>query len=282
MSALSVCTHADNFGACIHGVDLSTDLQAPLIEEIRNLWLQHQVVYFPKQNLQHRDLERVTRYFGDFGCDPYVQPLHRHKHILEIRREPGESVSPFGSSWHSDWSFQTSPPSATLLHAKVIPPFGGDTLFADGYRAFEALDATLANELQEMRAIHSARRPYSPEGFANSGGHKRSMAIVPDADAWSTQTHPIVRTHPETGRRALWVNPVYTVGIENLSAKQADALLKKLFDHALSNAFIYRHQWQANMLVLWDNRCTQHCAQGGYDGHLRVLHRTTVAGDQPY
>ena len=246
------------------------------------MWLKHQVIYFPDQNLQHQDLERVTQYFGDFGCDPYVQPLDQHKHILEIRREPNESVSPFGSSWHSDWSFQGSPPCATLLHAKIVPPYGGDTLFADGYRAFEALDAGLADELVHMRAIHSARRPYSPEGFLNSGGHKRSMAIEPDADAWSTQTHPIVRTHPETGRRALWVNPVYTVGIENLNIQQADQLLSKLFNHALSTDFIYRHQWQANMLVIWDNRCTQHCAQGGYDGHLRVLHRTTVAGDQPY
>ena len=107
------------------------------------------------------------------------------------------------------------------------------------------------------------------------------MPIQPGADAWDVQRHPVVRTHPETGRRALWINPVYTIGLEDVPRADSDALLAKLFAHALAPAFLYRHRWQTHMLTLWDNRCTMHAAQGGYDGHRRVMHRLTVAGDRP-
>ncbi len=281
MSPPDVTPHTNDFGARIDGVDLTRPLNPETIHAIRQTWLKYQVVYFPDQPLNHADLERFTTYFGDYGNDPYVKAVDGHEHILEIRREPNEEVSPFGGSWHSDWSFQARPPSATILHAKVIPPIGGDTLYADGVRAFEALDPAFASELENLTAIHSARRPYSHEGYSNSGGDKRSMTILPSDKAWETQEHPVVRTHPESGRRALWVNQVYTIGIKELKDAEAEALLAKLFAHALSPEFIYRHNWQANMLTMWDNRSEQHCAQGGYDVHLRVLHRTTVAGDTP-
>ena len=227
-TTLTVRPERHGFGAEVRGLDLSTELTPTLIAELRALWLEHQILYFPEQPLSHAALLRFAAGFGDFGENPYVESVAGQPHILEVRREPDETVSPFGASWHSDWSFQQSPPSATLLHAKIVPPVGGETLFADSYRAFESLDATLREDIMHLRALHSARRPYSHEGYARSGGNQRSMNIVPGDDAWATRSHPIIRTHPETGRQALWINPVYTIAIENMSHARSEALLNRL------------------------------------------------------
>lgn len=282
MSGLSVFVHANNFAARVEGLQLSKTLSTETVAELRKLWLAHQVLYFPDQPLAHVELERFTACFGAFGDDPYVKAIDGHQNILEIRREPDEQITPFGGSWHSDWSFQDEPPSATILHAKIVPPRGGDTHYADGFRAYDALDPGFATELETLSAIHSARRPYSHEGYARSQGARRSMTILPSERAWDEREHPLIRTHPESGRKALWVNPVYTIGIKNMPTLEADKLLAKLFTLALQAVFIYAHKWSTNMLIMWDNRSVQHCAQGGYDGHRRVMHRTTVAGNEPH
>lgn len=279
--SVAVAAEANDFGATVSGVDL-TNLHDSQVEQIRALWLKHQVLSFPEQRLNHDQLAAFTLQLGAFGLEPYVAPVRDHEHILEIRREPDEAVQPFGASWHSDWSFQPEPPAATILHAKIIPPVGGDTLYADGYAAFAALSADEQDYLKTLRALHSARRPYSHQGYQAGGGDQRSMTILPSDSALEIVEHPLVRTHPETGRQALWVNAVYTVGIKELDEDAASQLLARLFAHSIEDRFVYRHRWQTNMLTIWDNRCVQHCAQGGYDGHRRVLHRTTVAGDRPF
>ncbi len=278
--SVAIRAHANDFGAGLTGVDL-TNLDEGELAEIRAAWLKHQVLYFPDQPMSHNELAAFTQQIGPFGYDPYVAPIAENEHIIEIRREPDEAVAPFGTAWHSDWSFLEAPPAATLLHAKIVPPVGGDTLYADGYRAFEALSAAERSELKDLTALHSARRPYSHQGFYAGGGDQRSMKILPSDSALAVQEHPLVRTHPETGRDALWVNAVYTIGIKDMSEADSEKLLKRLFEHAVRDEFIYRHHWTANMLTIWDNRSAQHCAQGGYDGHRRVMHRTTVAGDRP-
>ncbi|MEZ5551792.1 MAG: TauD/TfdA family dioxygenase [Pseudomonadales bacterium] len=279
--SLSVRPNPTGFGAAVSGIDLSRPLAPRAVAELRALWLQHQVLWFTDQPLNHDQLATFSLSFGPFGHDPYVKPVDGHPHILEVRREPREKTTPFGASWHSDWSFQQTPPSATILHAKVVPAQGGDTLFADAYAAWDALTALEQAELETLTAIHSARRPYSREGFLAGGGAQRSMTILPSDSALAVQEHPLVRTHPETGRRALWINAVYTIGIRELSDVDAQALIRRLCAHATEDRFVYRHRWQQDMLTMWDNRCVQHCAQGGYDGELRVMHRTTVAGDAP-
>jgi taurine dioxygenase len=279
--ALKVHANSGGFGAAITGVNLSRSLDAATKSAIRRAWLEHQIVWFPDQPLDHDGLERFSRAIGEFGQDPYVAPIEGHPHVLEIRREPGETVAPFGGSWHSDWSFQATPPAATILHARIVPPVGGDTLFADGRAAWDELPAEDKSAIDELTALHSARRPYSHEGYLAGRGPERSMKIVPSDSAYAVQEHPLVRTHPETGRKALWVNSVYTVGIKGMCDEQSRPLLKRLCDYATSARFVYRHVWAADMLVLWDNRSVQHCATGGYDGHRRVMYRTTVAGDRP-
>ena len=279
--SLKVTPRENNFGAEITGINLCEPLGGSLAEELKEAWYQHQVLYFPDQNIDHNDLESFTEAIGPYGIEPYVKTLDDHPHIIEVRRDPHEKIAPFGGSWHSDWSFQEQPPSATILHAKVVPPIGGDTHFADGIRAYEELDEAIRTEIDEMEAIHSARRPYSHEGY-KLGGDRTSMTVLPSDDAYATQKHPVVRTHPESKRKTLWINPVYTLAIDGLSDSASKSLLAKLFEHLLQDEFILKLKWAKNMLTMWDNRSVLHCAQGGYEGHLRIMHRTTVAGSKPF
>jgi taurine dioxygenase len=169
------------------------------------------------------------------------------------------------------------PPQATVLYGNIIPPVGGDTLFANQYAAWDALPAQTKASLQDKLGIHSARRGYARDGMYGERDQGRSMAIKYDDSALATQTHPIARVHPETGRTALFVSPGYTIGIEGMDDAQAQPLLMELFRHQVRDDFVYRHRWSAGMLVMWDNRCVVHAATGGYDGHARLLHRITLA-----
>jgi taurine dioxygenase len=278
--ALTIRPNANGFGAEVTGLDLSRPLPAEALAEVKAAFLRHGVLWFPDQPLDHDQLEAFTLEIGPFGWDPYVKPLEDRPHILEVRREADEKATVFGGSWHSDWSFQETPPSATILHAKVVPPVGGDTLYADGVAAYEALDSATKARVAPLKAVHSATRPYGAKGFYAGEEGRKGMTILPSAEADKAFAHPLVRTLLD-GRKALFVNPVYTVGVEGLAKDDAVALLAQLFGHMTQERFIYRHSWRADMLTMWDNRRLMHNATGGYDGHLRVMHRTTVAGERP-
>ena len=278
---IAVTPQASGFGAEITGLDLTRPLPAQVLDEVKAAWARHGVVAFPDQPLDLAAQEAFTQAMGGFGHDPYVKPMEGHPNVLELRREPDEKATNFGAGWHSDWSFQAAPPAATILHSKVIPPVGGDTLFVDACRAYEALSPTMQAMLAPLQAIHSARQSYGSKGVFSKDTEKRTMQIIVTEEADGSLTHPLVRTHPVTGRKALFVSPVYTVGIEGLTSEEAKAILGFLFAHLTQEQFIYRHKWREQMLLMWDNRCTMHFAEGGYDGHLRLMHRTTVAGTIP-
>jgi taurine dioxygenase len=278
---LKVTPQPGGFGAEVRGLDLSRPLPAPVLAEVKDAWNRHSVLYFPDQPLSLDQLEAFTLQFGPFGVDPFIAPMPGRRHILELRREPDEKATNFGAGWHSDWSFQPEPPAATILHGKVIPPVGGDTLYADGYRAWDDLSPAMQAMLLPLRAIHSARQAYGPSGVFARETEKRTMQIIVSDEAEQTVSHPLVITHPESGSRALFVSPVYTVGIEGMTREESMSILGFLFGHMTRDAYVYRHHWAADMLTMWDNRCTLHFADGGYDGHLRVMHRTTLAGARP-
>ena len=278
---ITVQPQPTGFGAEIVGVDLTRPVPQPVLAEVKAAWARHSVVAFPDQPLSLDALEAFTLQMGGFGQDPYIKPMAGRPNVLELRREPDEKATNFGAGWHSDWSFQDAPPAATLLHSKVVPPVGGDTLFVDATRAYEALSPTMQAMLAPLQAIHSARQSYGSKGVFSKETEKRTMQIIVSEEADAALTHPLVRTHPVTGRKALYVSPVYTVGIADLTPEEAKAILGFLFAHLTQAEFIYRHRWREQMLLMWDNRCTMHFAEGGYDGHLRLMHRTTVAGDVP-
>ena len=266
-------------GAEVTGVDLSKPLDADTVAAIRSAWLDHLVLAFPDQPMSHDDLERFTRYFGDFGEDPFIAPLPDRPHIIEVKRGAEEKASVFAAAWHSDWSFQETPPAATILHSKIIPPVGGDTLFCNQYAAYETLKDDTKARIENLEAVHSAGLAYAPDGvYGENDGPDRSMTIRPDERAHAARRHPVVKTHPETGRKALFVNPGYVRTLHGVSDEEAFMLLVEMYEACHAEENVYAHQWAPDMLVIWDNRCTQHMATGGYDGHERLLHRTTVAG----
>lgn len=277
---LDVTIEPQPCGATVRGIELKQPLPIEVSAQLRSLWLQRQVLAFPEQNLTVEELERFALTIGPFGPDPYFESIPGHPHVAQVRREADETSTIFADNWHSDWSFLASPPAGTLLHGDIIPPVGGDTLFANQYDAWAALPEALKAAVQHRLGVHSARRAYSRQGRYGVGDRGRSMAIRYDDSALATQTHPIARRHPETGRTALFVSPGYTIGIEGLPDDEARAVLLELFAHQARPEFVYRHRWSQGMLVLWDNRCLVHAATGGYQGHRRLLHRITV-GELP-
>lgn len=265
-------------GATITGVDLSKPLQHATIAAIRAAWLEHCVLAFPDQTMSDDDLERFTLAFGAFGQDPFIAPLPGRAHVLEVRREADEKTPVFAESWHSDWSFLPTPPAATILYGIEIPPAGGDTMFANQYAAYQTLSSAMKENLSGLWAYHSAARGYAKDGLYGENDKGRSMAIRPSDEAKKKYKHPIVRTHPETRKPALFVNMGYTIEVEGMGAEESWALLLQLFQHQIRDEFVFAQRWTPGQLVMWDNRCVIHRATGGYEGHRRILHRTTVAG----
>ena len=268
-----------NLGVIINNVQLSNVLQKQELKSIRKLWVNHGVAIFPKQNLNLQEYENFSAQFGPFGDEPFLIPMKEHPHIVKLHRKPDEEAAHFGGAWHSDWSFQSAPPSATILYSEIIPPMGGDTLFANTANAYDDLTDELKKKIANLRCLHSAKLPYAKDGVYATEGKKRTMKIHTSDEANQTMSHPLVRTHRETGRKTLFINPVYTIEIEGLSKEKSDALLFELYVHMDQEKYIYRHKWEPEMLIMWDNRTVMHMVEGGYDGHERLLHRITIAGD---
>ena len=264
-------------GAAITGVDLSKPLNDDQIRAIRNAWLEHHVVSFPDQNLSDDDLERFATYFGRFGEDPFFGPIEGREHIAAICREAEDTSPIFAESFHSDWSFMASPPIATVLYGLDIPPSGGDTYFVNQHKALAEMPADLKSRLSGKTAVHSAKYAYSPEGLYGDEDNIGSMDIRPSEQAYESNTHEILRAHPETGEPGIFGAPIaYIIGIEDMPDEEAHALVGEMHEWQIQDQFVYQHKWQNNMLVMWDNRSVLHRASGGYEGHRRELHRITV------
>jgi len=263
-------------GVEINELNLSETFSNEEIKKIRQVWLDYGVAVFPNQKLSHEQFEKFSLLFGNFGDDPYLKSLDERPNIVEVKRSAKEKAPPFGGSWHSDWSFQKNPPSATLLHSKIIPPVGGDTLFANTQLAYEDLDDEMKKKINNLEVIHSASLPYADDGFYATEKDKRAMKILPSKKAKETQLHPLVKTHSETKKKCLFINPVYTIAINEYSDKDSFLLLSYLYEHMTQEKYVYRHKWSENMLLMWDNRTVVHQADGGYDGYERLLHRITI------
>ena len=263
------------------GVEVSefslSDLTPENIAFLRAKWVEYGLIVFPKLPLSHDEFKDFALSFGEFGDDPFISSLPDYPNIAEIKRSAKEKATPFGGTWHSDWSFMKKPPSATLLHSKIIPPVGGNTLFANTEKAFAALPDEMKDKLRNLKVIHSAKIPYADDGFYALEKEERSMKILPSKEAKATFSHPMIKIHPETKKECLFINPVYTINIEGFSEDESQQLLWELYEHMIQDQFIYEHVWNENMLIMWDNRTVMHQATGGYDGYDRLLHRITLA-----
>lgn len=277
---MEIVASGEACGAAVTGIDLSQPLATETVAALRRAWTQHLVLSFPDQLLSDNDLERFTVAFGAFGGDPFIAPIAGRRHVIAVQRAADETTPIFAEAWHTDWSFQAVPPDGTCLYGLTIPPFGGDTLFANQQLALAEMPAGLRARLEGVVAVHSARAGYAPDGMYGANDPKgpggRSMDIRPSEDAQALQRHPLIRPHPETGVPALYGAPGYVVALEG--AEDAPALMLELYQWQTQERFVYRHKWHANMLIMWDNRALLHRATGGYDGHARLLHRTTIGG----
>ncbi|MEG9862848.1 MAG: TauD/TfdA family dioxygenase [Parvularculales bacterium] len=279
---LTVTPTGASCGAFVTGVDLTVTLSADLVAELRAHWLDHKVLAFPDQPMSDDDLERFTLYFGEFGEDPFFGHIDGHDHIAAIQRKADEKTRIFAEFFHSDWSFLEVPPAGTCLFGITIPPLGGNTLYADQVAVYERLPDRLRDKADGLTAIHSAEFGYAPDGGYGEEDAKqgRSMNIIFSEKAREKCEHPFVRTHHETGKKALYSSPSYIQGFAGLEKEESDALLTEFYDYQVSEEVTYSHKWSENMLVMWDNRSLLHAATGGYDGHDRLLHRTTIADTQ--
>ena len=263
------------------GVEVSdfslSDLTEENISFLRSKWVEFGLIVFPKLPLSHDEFKDFALSFGNFGDDPFISSLPDYPNIAEIKRSANEKATPFGGTWHSDWSFMKKPPSATLLHSKIIPPVGGNTLFANTEKSFDALPEKMKNKLRNLKVIHSAKIPYADDGFYALEKEERSMKILPSKEAKATFSHPMIKIHPETKKECLFINPVYTINIEGFSEDESQELLWELYEHMTQDKFVYEHVWNEDMLIMWDNRTVMHQASGGYDGYDRLLHRITLA-----
>ena len=275
--AIEVTPTGQACGARVTGVDLTSPLSGDEVAAIRAAWLDHHVLVFPDQPVSDDDLERFTLYFGPFGHDPFFEAIDGREHIAAIHRLPDEQAPLFAESWHADWTFQAFPPDGTCLASKVVPPSGGDTLYANQVAALAAMPAALRAKIDGKIAVHSARTAYAPDGmYGEADGDDRSMRIVVSNEAYDTQTHPLIRVHPESGVEVIYSTFGYIVGIEGMPDDEAAELLIELYKWQTRDEFVYRHVWEPNMVTMWDNRCVLHRATGGFEGFERLLHRTTI------
>lgn len=267
-------------GAIVRGIDVSRPQTPEQIEALRRLLDEHLVVALPDQHLDLDRLEAFTDELGGRDVTPFVEPVEGRPYVIRVIKERDDELN-FANAWHTDLSYLEAPPAYTVLHAWEVPDVGGDTMWANQYLAYETLPTELRERLLSLRAIHSAGMAYGTGGYLEHVADKSSMRIAPSPDAYAERTHPIVVRHPRTGRAALYVNPVYTVGIEGMDPEEARPLLGRLFTHATHPNVTCRLRWEPDMLTIWDNRCTQHFAINDYHGQRREMYRTSVAGDVP-
>lgn len=265
-------------GAEIGGVDLSQELDESTVSEIRRAFLQYQVLFFRDQNLTPETQIRFGRQFGELDTHPFVEGMDEFPQVIEVITEPEDTFN-FGGGWHTDVTFLEEPDLGSILYALEVPPYGGDTLFANQYAAYEALSDTMKALIGDLIGIHSAGPQYSSGGYSTKS---RAMRTKNADSAQRAVRHPIVRTHPETGRKGLYVNGGFTVGIEGMRADESAPLLEYLFSHATREQFTCRFRWRAGSLAMWDNRCVQHYALFDFKGQRRHMRRVTVRGDRPF
>ena len=265
---------AGALGAVISGVDVSRPLEAEVVAEIRQAWLEHLVIFLHEQQLTPDELVAFARRFGEPMEYPQLKGLPESPLVTPVVKLEHERVN-FGGVWHSDTTYLERPPMASMLYAVETPPYGGDTLFANQYRAYETLSEGLKRTLEDLTGISTSTKAEvsktREDRLRESGATLKALV----------GEHPVVRTHPETRRKALYVNVAHTSHLKGWTEEESAPLLEYLFRHQVRPEFTCRFQWRPGSLAFWDNRCAQHNPVNDYHGFKRVMHRVTLAGDKP-
>jgi taurine dioxygenase len=262
-------------GLEITGIDLSTQPDAALIDGLREAFLRHHVLVIRDQSLTPAQQLAFAKHMGEPAIYPFVAGLDGFPMITPVVKEATETVN-FGGIWHSDTAYLERPPKATMLLAREVPPTGGDTLFASQVAAYRALSDGMKALLAPLRAVNASAKAdvtRTREDRIDKAGDSAKKSF--------TARHPVVRTHPETGAKALYVNRGHTIGFDGMTEVESAPLLNFLYDHQVRDEFVCRVRWRPGTLVLWDNRACQHYPVNDYHGHRREMHRITLEGDTP-
>jgi len=285
---LDIAPLSGTIGAEVRNVDLHQPLDPAALTAVRQALLDYKVIFFPGQHLSPEEHKAFAASFGEITvAHPVVKGLDEHREVFEIdytkaaqfagtRANTGEYDE--REKWHTDVTFVETPPLGSILNAIVIPPAGGDTLWADTQAAYEGLSRPIRLLVDGLTAVHDGTRSFGALLKAVGSGEwdGRSFTELTPVE------HPVVRTHPETGRRNLFVNPGFTVRIKGLTAKESDALLRFLYEHITTPEYVVRYRWEEGDLGFWDNRTTMHYAVRDYGDAHRVIQRVTIRGDRPF
>ena len=263
-------------GAEITGIDLTAGVSDASIAAIRQAWLAHGVLFFRNQPLEPGAFQAFAERFGEVVEYPFVKGIEGHPLIIPVLKLAHETVN-FGGIWHTDTAYLEIPPMASMLIARELPPFGGDTLFASGYAAFEALSPAMQRMLEGLTGVNASAK--ADVTRTREDRIKDGPAAAPRKDL--VAEHPVVRTHPETGRKALYVNFGHTMRFAGMTEEESRPLLEFLFAHQVKPEFTCRFTWRVGDIAFWDNRCVLHNPVNDYHGHKRSMHRVTLKGDRP-
>lgn len=269
---LTVKPIAGALGAEIHGVDLLSGVSDTSLTRIREIWLEHSVIFFRNQPLLPKDFVAFARRFGDVVHYPFLKGLDEAPEVIAVAKFEHERVN-FGGLWHTDTAYLETPPMATMLVAREVPAYGGDTLFSSGYAAYDALSDGMKRLLEPLRAVNSSSKAEKTRTREDRKAGEERQVLEAE--------HPVVRTHPETGRKALYVNLGHTLRFVGMTEEESAGLLAYLFEHQARPEFTCRFRWEPGSIALWDNRCALHNPVNDYHGQRRIMHRVTLAGDRP-
>ena len=277
-TTLIVSPLSSAIGAEISGVDLSRDVSDAVIGEIHQALLDHCVIFFREQEIDTEQHKRLAKRFGDIFIHPNFNTGDHDPEVVTIHRKPDDELI-VGEDWHTDTTMMAEPPMGALLYALDVPEFGGDTLFANQYLAYESLSDGMKELLGGMRCIHTDRKVAGPD--SRVAKFKRSTAVRLD-DEWceTRNSHPVIRTHPETGRKCLFVNHSYSVAFEGMTEKESAPLLNWLLDWGHRPEITCRFRWEKGSLAFWDNRCVKHIAVHDIQHAERLMRRVQIAGEK--
>ncbi len=276
MTQLEVRPLSRAVGAEILGINLLNPVSDAQIAEIRKIWLQHSVVFFREQPLEPAAFQAFAKRFGEIIEYPFVKGLPDFPLIVPVLKLPHEKHN-FGGVWHTDTTYLQEPPMATMLIARELPPVGGDTLFASNYAAFEGLSPALQDTLRTLKGVNSSAKA----AVTHSREDRVADSATDKGRSELNSEHPVVRTHPETGREALYVNPGHTLRFAGWTEEESAPLLNYLFEQQVKPEYTCRFVWRPGSIALWDNRCVLHNPINDYHGYKRLLHRITLKGDKP-
>ena len=274
--AFAVNRLAGSLGAELSGLDLSQPLRPQDLAALRSAWLEHGVVFLRDQHLSSEQFLAFAQAMGTPVEYPFVKGIDGFPVIIEIKKLEHEKVN-FGGVWHSDTAYLEQPPMATMLLAREIPPYGGDTMFSNQVQAYESLSDGMKRLLDGLVAVNTSAKA----DVTRTREDRLAEVGRTDANSQYEAEHPVVRTHPETGRKALYVNSAHTARFAGMTEEESAPLLQFLFAHQKKEEFTCRFRWQVGSIALWDNRCTHHFPINDYHGFRRLLHRITLAGDRP-